>query len=185
MAASKNDKQLASELTTMLGSKFPGITVEIGSNERWNRPCATFRWEGFVGLLPEERFHRLMTVIPEALRESRMGGFVWLELATDETVDAFLSLPRSDDIAGQEGAIFIELVETHFFEMLGDSMGPSPDRKCTGDFTLANEILTTRCVGADELRRAKLAFIHHGAFCDCQVLLTAKLAVADLHAGAA
>ena len=45
-------------------------------------------------------------VIPTDFREQKMAGFVWLELAQGESVEEFLKLPRSEDIADREAEIF-------------------------------------------------------------------------------
>ena len=114
------ERRLAADLARLLAPRFPGIAVQVGEHERWDRPCVTFRWAGFADLLPEERFHRLVRAIPEAFRTDRLGGFVWLELAPHETVEAFLNLPRSEDVADSEASILSGLVEVGFFDSLAD-----------------------------------------------------------------
>ncbi|MCO6437773.1 MAG: hypothetical protein J5J06_11845 [Phycisphaerae bacterium] len=179
------DAALAQELETMLEPKFPGIEVAVGKNPRWNRTSVTFTWAGFSGLLPEERFHRLMTVVPEEFREQRMEGFVWLELAPGETVEAFLKLPRSEDIVAREATTYAELVKTGFFDALSKALGPAPQVQCRGVFDHVGRILGDRGCAAHVVQEAKLVFIHHGAFCDCQALLTARKSLDDAHHGAA
>ena len=85
MTVRTRGKTLEAQLASLLADPFPGMTLEVGRSERWNRTCVTFRWAGFAKLLPEERFHRLTKAIPEGFRESRMRGFVWLELAPDDS----------------------------------------------------------------------------------------------------
>ncbi len=185
MAERAANRRLAGDLTKLLATGFPGIVVEVHESERWNRPCVTFRWAGFIGLLPEERFHRLMAAIPEGFRADRLDGLVWLELAPRETSEAFLNLPRSEDVADREASVYADLVEVGFFELLGKSLGRSPTKKCLGDFSTSAAVLADRRRSVGRIREAKLVFIRHGAYCDCQVLESVRPALAELHAGAA
>ena len=185
MAGIAVDRRLAADLTRLLAGGFPGIVVEVIQSERWDRPCVTFRWAGFAGLLPEERFHRLMGAIPEGFRTERLGGLVWLELAPRETVDAFLNLPRSEDVVDAEASVYTDLLQVGFFESLAKSLGPSPKMNCPGDFSVSAALLADRRRSVGQIRDAKLVFIRHGAYCDCQVLESVGPALAELHVGAA
>lgn len=169
----------------MLSQKFPGIGVAVAHSEKWNRPCVTFEFNGFAGLLPEERFHRLVMAIPTEFREQKLAGFVWLELAEGESVDEFLKQPRSEDIAQREAEVYGELARAKFFDALAQSMGDSPDKRCGGDFREMVRILSARRFSAAKLRDTKLLMIRHRAFCDCQILLTARAELAKLFADAA
>ncbi len=185
MKKEPSKKTLESELTGLLAPRFSGIRVEIGKNRRWYRPCVTFRWSGFDGLLPEERFQRLVSVLPAKLREEQMTGFIWLELTETETVDEFLKLPRSEDIANREAEIYAELVRVDLFDSLAKALGSPPERKCEGDFREMLRVLKAKRFGANRLVDARLLMIRHHAFCDCQVLLTARDKLAKLFADAA
>ncbi len=178
-------EKLEHELVAMLAEKFPGINVDIAHSAKWNRPCVTFEFEGFAGLVPEERFHRLVAVIPTEFREQRMAGFVWLEIANGETVDAFHKLPRSEDIADREAEIYGKLAGVKLFESLVESMGSSPDKRCGGDFREMMRILSASRFSPTRIGEAKLLMIRHRAFCDCQILLTAMPELAKLFANAA
>ncbi|MBI3834994.1 MAG: hypothetical protein HY287_11750 [Planctomycetes bacterium] len=158
------------ELRAMLAPLFEGITVSISSSTRWNRPAATFTWSGFKGLLPEERFHRLMTVISEGFKAERMAGFIWLELAPGESIDELLKMPRSDDVAAREGQIVADLSSCVFFATLAEELGASPQRQCQSDFRFATKVLSSLKFDAAGIRDAKLVFIRHHAFCDCAIL---------------
>lgn len=177
MSSTPNYDELAHELTEILGSRFPGIEVRTEHSTRWDRPCVTFVWKGFAALLPEERFHRLATVIPEGVRANKLAGFVWLELAPGEEVDAFLKLPRSEDVVKREPSVYRELKGAGFFEKLSKALGSSPKRKCDGGFTLSQSALESSGVDEETIRDAKLVFIRHGVYCDCQVLQTAEPAL--------
>jgi hypothetical protein len=176
MAAKRRDKELEEDLTALLSARFPGISVSTAYSDRWGRMSVTFRWAGFSGLLPEERFHRLAAVIPAAFRETRLAGFVWLELAPKESIDSFLKLPRSEDIARRARRIHGKLAEIGFFEGLRKRLGASPKKKCGGDFSLAAETLSSKKASASLARDARLLFIRHGAYCDCQVMESVEAA---------
>jgi len=185
MATARRENELEVELAAMLTPSFEGIEVEVGHAERWDRVCVAFRWPGFEDLLPEERFHRLSRVIPTEFRDERMRGFVWLELAPEESIEEYLRLPRSEDVAGREKSICTGLVENRFFESLRDSLAPKPTDRCPGDFSLSLAALSAAGFSATKIRDAKLVFIRHGAFCDCQVIETVHPVVRQLLAGAA
>jgi hypothetical protein len=176
-----SDKQVAAELVEMLQPDHAGIEVEIGQHPRWQRRCVTFRWSGFSELLPEERFFHLVKSIPEDFRVEKLAGAVWLELTPGETVDQFLGYPRSEDVAEREPQIYRRMMRTHLFPALAGAMGTSPDKSCGGHFAETRAILTEKGWKDDEVREAKLVFIRHRAFCDCQVLTTAQAALAELH----
>ncbi len=185
MAGQGRYRKLVADLTALLEPGFPGIAVEVEHSDRWDRMCVTFRWPGFADLLAEERFHRLVAAIPEKFRQDSLAEFVWLELTPEETVDAYLKLPRSEDIGKQEAAIYAMLVDAGFFGLLAETLGSAPKAKCPGDFSLSASILSGKARSPAQIRNAKLAFIRHGAYCDCQALLTAQNALATQHAGAA
>lgn len=185
MVTQTRDEKLESELAAMLVSSFDGLAVEVAHSDRWNRMCVTFRWPGFTQLLPEERFHRLAQRIPTNFRESRLKGFVWLELAPGEAIETYLRLPRSEDVAQREKAICRGLTQIHFFELLADALRPDPADRCPSDFSTTSAILSKMGLPSSKIQDAKLVFIRHGAFCDCQVLETVQLAVRKLLAGAA
>jgi len=185
MPKHNEDQQLAHELRDLLSSALPGVEVEVGRNPRWSRRCLTFRWAGFENLLPEERFYRLVQVIPEEFRTSRLAGCVWLELAPGESIEEFLKHPRSEDVADREEDIYSQLVECGFFMSLADDMGQVPDAACKGDFSRTARVFSEKGLSREAGRDAKLALIRNGAFCDCQVLGAAQQSLASLHAGAA
>ena len=185
MIEKQSTRKLEMDLVAKLARAFPGLTVEVGHSERWNRMCATFRWAGFADLLPEERFHRLVSVLPEKYRKTTLDGFVWLELTLTESVEEFLKLPRSEDMAGKEAVIYTGLLEAGFFEALAESLGSAWEENCLGDFSKSTEIFLARRFPETEIREAKLLFIRHGAYCDCQVLQSVRPALEQRHAGAA
>lgn len=177
MAPRISDKQVAAELKEMLSPTHPGIEVEIAQHPRWQRRCVTFRWPGFAELLPEERFYHLVRIIPEDFRVQKLSGAVWLELSPTETVDHFLSLPRSEDIADQEPRIHRKMLQLEFFSGLSDALGASPEASCGGNFAKSTAILAKKGLSKDEIRDFKLVLIRNNAYCDCQILATAQPAL--------
>jgi len=191
MPATQNYQAIRAKLFAIVQRRLERIQVEVTHSERWNRPCATFTWSGFAGLLPEERFQRLARVIPEEFRNTKMAGFVWLELAPGESLEQFLALPRSEDVADREDDIYRSLVRVGFFRRLAEALSSSPEDVCAGDFAHTVEIIdsdagaesgATATVTAED---AKLTFIRLGVYCDCQVNRCAEPAMSKQHAGAA
>lgn len=180
-----NHAALQSDLAALVSKQFPDVMIAIEHSRRWNRPCVTFRSAAFVDLLPEERFHRLAVLIPESMRTTRLAGFVWLELAPDETVDQFLKLPRSEDVAPRERQVYAALRKGHVFDRLRRALGASPDQRCRGSFAASLKAMAAARLSAKQIADAKLVFIRHGAYCDCQVIQTVEAALAALYADAA
>ena len=178
-------ESLQKKLMAALAKKFPDISVDVEHSARWNRPCVTFRSSTFRDLLPEERFHRLVAALPADLREEKLAGFVWVELAEGESLEKFLKFPRSEDIARREAEIYKKLCQADLFGPLETSMGKSPDKRCRGDFREMVRVLTEKSWSPAQVRDAKLLMIRHRAFCDCQVLLTAQAELARLFVSAA
>lgn len=185
MPKSSDHRKLEMDLVAKLAHTFPGMTVEVGHSARWNRMCVTFRWVGFADLLPEERFHRLVSVLPERFRKTRLDGFVWLELTPSETVEEFLKLPRSEDMTFREARIYAGLIRAGYFDALRELLGTTPEENCPGDFSKTVELLSARRFTPRKTTETKLLFIRHGAYCDCQVLQSVQAALEQRHAGAA
>ena len=167
----------------MLGEHFDGLVVTVEKNPRWDRMSVTFVWEGFTSLLPEERFQRLAAVLSEDFRASNLAGFVWLELAPGESVDAFLKLPRSEDVASREAEVYAALNRAGFFDELSKALGRNPKKKCAGDFSATDDVLRAKKYSTAKLRDARLLFIRYGAYCDCQALESVAPELAEKHGG--
>ena len=177
----KRDKNLEAALVELLSPLYPGIEVTVEHSNRWDRMCATFRWSGFAGLLPEERFERLLRILPEEFRAERMQGLIWLELEPDQEIDDFLGYPRSEDIADREADIYHGLESAGAFDALQEALGPNPTKACQGQLDELAVVLKKLGFTDEKVCDAKLLFIRHGAFCDCQALLTVRAELAKLH----
>ncbi len=180
MEGNRQHKWIEAELRASLTPKFPGMTIEVAHGDRWKRMCVTFRWSGFAELLPEERFHSLVEMVPARFRRSHLQGFVWLELAPDETVDAYLQLPRSEDVKRRTPAIYGDLLSAGFFDALDAALGPRPKGNCLGGFLSTEAVLSAGNYSAAKIWDAKLLFIGQGVYCDCQVLETVRPKLAQL-----
>lgn len=182
MAAKQVEKTLETELAKMIADRFGDMTVSVERSARWDRMCVTFTWNGFAGLLTEERFQRLTAVIPEDFRRQRMKGFVFLELAPGEKVEDALKSPRSEDVADREGEIYASLEEVDFFDALTKALDGDPLKNCPGDFSKTSGVLKEKKFAAAKIIDAKLVFIRRGAYCDCQAITTIRGELQKAHA---
>lgn len=172
MARKNSQEKLKEQLLGLVAEACPGMTVELGHSERWDRPLVTFTWAGFSGLLPEERYHRLARLIPESFRREDMRGYVWLELVPDEDLEQFLKMPRSEDIKSRRQEIYNGLLRADFFSTLSEAMDGQPVENCGGGFQKLRECLKLKRFSAKHIDEAKMLFICYGAFCDCQAVVT-------------
>ncbi len=180
MPGKVNHCALQKELTKLLSPSFPGMEIEVVHSERWDRTCLTFRWEGFAGTLPEERFRRLLIVLPPEFRDKKLRGVVWLELGPDETIDEYLSLPRSEDVADREQAIAQKLLKADFFGGLEKRLAPLSVEQCMADLSISRGLLAELGWSDQDRQDACLLLIRHGAYSDCDVLLEAKPSILAL-----
>lgn len=170
MAKSIDYEQLAHALAEQVGQACPGVSVEAEHSPRWNRTCLTFRWNGFAGLLPEERFRIVAQAVPAPLFDQHCRGAVWLELADGETVDEYLKLPRSEDIDPKLPRVWAHLREVCFFAALEDELVRIPPRDCPNDLSISKRVLDVKRASAAQVRDAVLAFMRHEAYTDWEVL---------------
>lgn len=174
MAATGTTADLRGDLVALLGKSCPGIDITLGHSDRWNRSTIEFRWEGFAGLLPEERFRHIMGALPDHFYETRMRGLVCLELVPGEELEAFLALPRSDDVIQDEPRIARRLLKAEFFDKLEAHLGPSPMETCSGGLQGSRHLLRSLRFSAVQVERACLVLIRHRSYCDCEVLIRAR-----------
>ena len=175
MSKKKSHPRLRAKLTRLLADKFPGITIEVGHSERWDRTSLTFRWEGFDCLLPEERFHRLFHSLPEGFYDEHLRECVWFELGSGESVEDFLKLPRSADVRHKEPRIIRKLLKMRFFDALLKELGEEPPARCGGDFSAVRRILAARKVAESTRCDVLLVLMRNGGFCDCEALFNVEL----------
>ena len=174
MAATTATPDLRVDLIALLGKTCPGIDISIRHSDRWNRSAIEFRWEGFAGLLPEERFRRIMGALPDHFYETRMQGLVCLELVPGEELEAYLALPRSEDVVQDEPRLARRLLKANFFDKLEAKLGPSPMDACSGGLQGTRQLLGSLRFSAVQVERACLVLIRHRSYCDCEVLMRAR-----------
>ena len=180
MPAEMSHSALREKLLELLSPALPGIQVDVGHSDRWDRTCLTFRWDGFAETLPEERFRHLLLHIPPEFRENHLQGAVWLELAPSETVEAYLALPRSEDVADRQQAIARRLIRSGFFEALEERLGPLPIELCMMSFAVTRELLREQGYSKRQCDEACLLFILHRAYSDYEILVEAKRSILAL-----
>ncbi|MCP4250548.1 MAG: hypothetical protein GY778_26185 [bacterium] len=181
MAETTQHQRIRKKLLEILEPHLPGIEIDVGQARRWKRLTLTFRHERFGPLLPEQRFRSLLQMIPTEFYEGELRGAVWFELAPGEKQEDILRARRSDDVADDEPAIAQRLFDVGYFEALEKALGPRPVETCGGDFAKVREVLAAQEIVEAEQRDACLVFIRQGAYCDCDVLLAAKPALAKLY----
>jgi hypothetical protein len=170
MATKKSDHEIAKELAKFVGKACPGVEVEVGPSPRWQRTCLTFRWDGFAGLLPEERFRLVAKPIPPPFFEEHCRGVVWLELADGESIEEYLALPRSEDIQDRLPDVWAALADLSFFAALEDELVRIPASDCPDDLSISKRVLAARRATQKQTRDAVLAFMRHEAYTDWEVL---------------
>lgn len=157
-------------LLTHLEGPMKGVTVDVAATSKWKRPVVTVRWNGFEGLLAEQRFRRVMRCIPPEALERDFQGLIWFELTTDETVDDYLKMPRSDDVRPEADQLLDELRQKGFFDRLRKALGKSPEDECADDFKVVAKVLRgLRCSQA-RIDKTCLALLSVGKYCDCEAL---------------
>ncbi len=179
MPKAKGHQFIRDKMHELLDPVFAGIEIEVGRSERWQRTQLIFRHAAFADWLPEQRFRRLTQLIPPEFFERHLRGAVWFELAPGETEDDLLQVRRSEDMADDEPAIARQLFQVNFFDVLEQEMGDSPIESCDGAFTKARKVLAANKIVGPNQDDACLVFIRNQAYCDCEVLLAAKPALAE------
>lgn len=170
--------RIRNRLLELLEPAFPGVEVEVGHAERWNRTMLTIRHGAFADLLAEQRFRRVVQLVPPEFFEE-LQGCVWFELAPAETHEDLMKAPRSEDVARQEPKLVRKLIAKNYFEKLKEAVGDSPIESCGGDFKVARRVLDALGLSEDQQRDACLVFIRNEAYCDCEVLLAARPALLE------
>jgi hypothetical protein len=170
MAKAKSHAELAEQLKSYVEQGCPGVAVEVATSPRWKRTCFTFRWEGFRGLLLEERFRLVAKQIPPDYFAANCREAVWCEMTPEETLDEFLAQPRSEDMAGRLKDVWKTLDRLNFFPVLEDELVRIPAGQAPDDFTVCKRVLAARQASPEEARDALLAFMHCQAYTDWEVL---------------
>ncbi len=157
-------------LKELLAPAMPGAGVEVQPPSRWRKPVVVVRWDGFAGLLAEQRFRRVMQRIPTETLERELHGLIWFELTPAEQIDDYLKMPRSEDVAGRAEEIIRQAAGKGVFKKLERALGNDPAKACGGDFALLMKAAKTLKVATKQAQELCLALIHKGAYCDCEAI---------------
>ncbi|MCC7290845.1 MAG: hypothetical protein IT449_02150 [Phycisphaerales bacterium] len=160
-------------LKELLATAMPGATINVQPPSRWKRPVVVIRWDGFSGLLAEQRFRRVMQRIPTATLERDLHGLIWFELTPAEQIEDYLKMPRSEDVAERADVIIRQAAAKGVFEKLEKALGDDPAGACGGDFALLMKAQKTLKVAAKPAQELCLALIQKGAYCDCEAIESA------------
>ncbi|RJP34313.1 MAG: hypothetical protein C4547_11090 [Phycisphaerales bacterium] len=167
----ESDPDIQSLVESYIAPHLPGATVEVSFSQRWQRPMVVVRWEGFETLLAEQRFRRLLACIPADVFERNLAGLIWFELAAGESIDDYVNMPRSDDVAERREELVALMRDRALLAGLQASLGDDPLDGCGGGFDLTRAVLKDAGVPQPDIEAACLCLIGLGAYCDCQVIL--------------
>jgi hypothetical protein len=170
MSSQKDHGHIEQELHKFLDPHCPGIKITVALSPRWKRLCLEFRWNGFANLLPEERFRLMAKHVPPEFVARNCADAVWVELTPAESIEEYLKLPRSEDVADRAAAILKSLSDSDFFAALEDELVRVPPADCPDDFTFSRRVLSAKSATPAEVRDACLVFMHHRAYNDWEVL---------------
>ncbi len=171
MIAQKDYQSVQRELEGHLRKRLNRVSVRIGEGIHYRGVNVVVTWSGFAGLLPEQRFHHVVRAIPGEYYDRHLReGIVWFELAPGESAEAYMRMPRSEDVAAEEGRIAERLRQMGFWEEFLAAAGLRPHEASADGFVESGRIL--REAGEDEeaVRKACLFFIRQGAYCDAHLL---------------
>jgi len=170
MRTKRQKLQLAKIIREYLEPVLKGVKVEVSSSARWERPVVMVRWAGFSDLLAEQRFRRVIRCFPKAFYEQKLQELIWFELTPEQSIDAYLAMPRSEDMNNKSTTISKQLKKRNFYAKLAESLGNGPRPGCDDNFTRSRAILKSFRYSQRRIEECCLMFISQGAYCDCEVL---------------
>jgi hypothetical protein len=177
----KDYPEIQARLQAALGESLERVTVQVGDNIHYPGTNIVITAPVFAGLLPEQRFHHVVRALPADLYEALRSDVVWFELAPDESAAAYMRMPRSDDIGGQETAILKRLTGARFFKKFEARLMAKREAPSRLDFVMARQILAEDGMTPDEIVQACLFFIRHGGYSDAQVFSNVMEELAGSH----
>jgi hypothetical protein len=167
-------EQLETELLSLLRTAYPAIEVRIAPwDQDRTRVAIRFVEPSFAGLYVQERYHRLVHLIPRSFFDQELTNTVWFELAPGERAEE-LRYPDEELIREITPAVLGVLAQRHAFEGLDDLLCPADPRAvpstCAGGFQHMRRILAERGFSEDDLFDILHVLMEQGAFCDCEIL---------------
>lgn len=160
-----------------LDRAYPGIEIWTEPlPEDPSRTAISFRHPLFAVLYPQQRYHYLVNLIPEAFIETHLAGTVWRELAPGESPDdlqyadpELIESIEEDVMKVLEGSGFIRALDLAFCPRLPFARGA----RCHGDFRVSKALLPNHGITPDEYFDVFHVLMARGGNCDCEILYNA------------
>jgi len=169
--------KIESELRSFVQEAYPAMTVRVESVQPGAERLAIYFIDAsFRDLYPQQRYHKLTSLIPPAYIENQLSCSEWFELAPGESPET-LRLPDDDLISSITPDVSLALKNRGFFKVLDDTLCPvSPDLegvRCKGDFSNSKSALLACGFPESDYDDVFGVLMALGAYCDCEVLYNA------------
>jgi hypothetical protein len=166
--------KIESELHAFVRDAYPAMTVRVERVQSGAAHLAIYFIDAsFRNLYPQQRYHKLTSVIPAVYIEDRLSGSAWFELAPGESPET-LRLPDDDLISSITPDVSQALKNRGFFKALDDTLCRiSSDLKvarCKGDFSNSKAALLASGFPESDHDDVFGVLMALGAYCDCEVL---------------
>ncbi len=166
--------KIESELRSFVRNAYPAMTVRVEWVQSGPEHLAIYFIDAsFRNLYPQQRYHKLTSVIPRAYIEDRLSGSEWSELAPGESPES-LRLPDDNLVSSITPHVSLALKNRGFFKVLDDTLCPiSPDLevvRCQGDFSNSKAALLASAFPESDHDDVFGVLMALGAYCDCEVL---------------
>lgn len=160
-----------------LDDAYPGIEIWMEPfDQDPSRTAIGFRHALFAELYPQQRYHYLANLIPEAFVETHLAGTVWLELAPGETPDD-LQYPDPEVIQAIDADVMQVLHRSGFIRALDLAFCPrlpfARGARCHGDFRVSRALLPKHGITPEEQVDVFHVLMARGGNCDCEILYNA------------
>ena len=166
--------KIESELRSFVQGAYPAMTVRVEQVQTGEEHLAIFFIDAsFRDLYPQQRYHKLTSVIPAAYIENQLSGSQWFELVPGENPET-LRLPDDDLISSITQDVSLALKNRWFFNVLDDTLCPVLPNleavRCQGDFSNSKAALLACGFPESDCDDVFGVLMSLGAFCDCEVL---------------
>jgi hypothetical protein len=171
---SMDTAKLESELRSFIRNAYPAMTVRVERVQTSAEHLAIYFIDAsFRDLYPQQRYHKLTSLIPPAYIEDRLSGSEWFKLAPGESPET-LRFPDDDLISSITPHVSLVLKNRGFFKVLDDTLCPiSPDLEvvqCKGDFSNSKAALLACGFSGGDYDDVFGVLMAIGAYCDCEAL---------------
>jgi hypothetical protein len=160
-----------------LDRAYPGIEIHAEPYaEDPARTTISFRHELFAALYPQQRYHYLINLIPEAFIQAHLDGTVWLEMAPGESPHD-LGYPDPELIEQITPDVMAVLERSGFVRALDLAFCPrlplTRPARCHGDFRVSRALLPKHGFTPEEFFDVFHVLMARGGYCDCEILYNA------------